>query len=1063
MSKIDVAGFFQTIQDVHATGQATELSYRTALETLLQSINPDLTVINEPKQIRDIGKPDFVIMRDDVPVGYVEAKYLDIDIRKLKGANKEQHTRYVEGLPNLIYTNGLDFDFYRWDASGEPERVASVTIGDYLMDLQPKKTQFPVLQDLLYDFVAQDRQALTITSASRLAKIMARKGRLMRHSFGKALVADEDNKTDLAAQYLAFQDSLIHDITKASFADIYAETIVYGMFAARYHDKTPEDFSRHEALELLPKSNPFLRNLFKFIASNDLPKEIDWTIDELVSVYRATNVTNIMGRWSDANDKRDPFLHFYETFLAEYNPDKRKSRGVWYTPEAVVNFIVRAVDDVLKTEFDEPLGLASPNKIQVKVKTGTRQVNPKGGAPKYRKDVFETQELHRVQILDPATGTGTFLAEVINQIEPRIKGIDEGGWSDYVENDLKPRLHGFELLMASYAMCHLKLDMMLTDKGYVPPDDPKRLSVWLTNSLEEPQEDDNSLPLFGLARAISDEAKGANEIKTDKPIMCIVGNPPYSVSSQNKGAWIQGLLHKYKKNLRERKINLDDDYIKFIRFSEYLISKNGSGILGFITNNSYLDGVTHRTMRHSLMTTFDSIKIIDLHGSTKKKETTPTGGKDDNVFDIQQGVSLIIASKFKKSGIPETCEIKHIDLFGRRKEKNETLNELSILDAKLSNLEPHEPYFFFSQKDFSNQEVYEKGFSICNLFLERNSGIQSKRDKLTINISHKKMELVLEDFRTLDETTLRQKFALPKDGRDWKIQYATEDLVKNNPEILQINYRPFDNRFTLYTGKSKGFLAYPRSKTSRHMLQEKNFALLFCRQMSIDRFAHIFITEKITDLNSVSINSKEQTYFSPLYIYPDVNDLEQTRQVNMDPKIRKAIEDAAEHPKLGRPDEVAIFDYIYGVLHCPAYRETYAEFLKIDFPRVPYPSSPDRFWDISAKGKTLRELHLMDGVTPGKTYTFKGQGDNIVGKIGKASFETDGGEIGDVYINNSQFFEGVPRIAWEFYIGGYQPAQKWLKDRKGRSLSFDDKMHYQKIIHILMETDRIMKTIEMDL
>lgn len=619
MSKIDVSEFFQTVQDKHATGQATEHSYRPALEKLLKSINPKLTVINEPKQLTDIGKPDFVIMRDDVPVGYVEAKDVGLDIRKMKGANKDQHTRYVEGLPNLIYTNGLDFDFYRWDASGEPSRVAEVSIGDYLMGLQPKKTQFPVLQDLLYDFVAQDRQALTITSASRLAKIMARKGRLMRHSFGKALIADTDNSSDLAAQYLAFQDSLIHDITKDSFADIYAETIVYGMFAARYHDTTPEDFSRQEALELLPKSNPFLYKLFKFIASNDLPKEIEWTIDELVSVYRATNVTTIMSRWSDSNDRRDPFLHFYETFLAEYNPKKRKSRGVWYTPEAVVNFIVRAVDDVLKTEFNEPMGLASTNKIPVKIKTGTKEVGRKGN--KRREDVYETQELHRVQILDPATGTGTFLAEVINQIEPRIKAVDEGGWSDYVEHDLKPRLHGFELLMASYAMCHLKLDMMLAETGYVPPKDPRRLSVWLTNSLEEPQEDDDSLPLFGLARAINEEAKGANNVKADKPIMCIIGNPPYSISSSNQNKWAENLVSSYKKGLKERNIQpLSDDYIKFIGLAHRMIIDNGEGVLAFITNNAYFDGTIHRQMRNKLLSEFDHFYLIDLHGNSKKHE-----------------------------------------------------------------------------------------------------------------------------------------------------------------------------------------------------------------------------------------------------------------------------------------------------------------------------------------------------------------------------------------------------------------------------------------------------------
>lgn len=378
MAKIDVTGFFATVQDKHKTGQATEHSYRPALEALLKSVNPSLTVINEPRRI-ECGSPDFVIMRGDVPVGYVEAKDVGLDIRKMKGANKTQQERYRDGIPNLIYTNGLDFDFYRHDGEGNSQRIADVSIGDFLMGLQPKKTQFAVLETLLYDFVSQDTQAQTITSSNRLAKIMAGKAKLIRDALGKALVKDAANESELAAQFLGFKDTLIHDITKEGFADIYAETIVYGMFAARYHDTTPDNFSRQEALELLPKSNPFLRKLFTFIAAHDLDDGLRWIIDDLAMIFQATRVDNIMHRWSDANDKRDPFLHFYETFLGEYNPAKRKARGVWYTPEAVVNFIVRAVDDVLKTEFNEPMGLASTNKITVEIPTGEfKEVGKKG-------------------------------------------------------------------------------------------------------------------------------------------------------------------------------------------------------------------------------------------------------------------------------------------------------------------------------------------------------------------------------------------------------------------------------------------------------------------------------------------------------------------------------------------------------------------------------------------------------------------------------------------------------------------------------------------------------------
>ena len=1078
MSKIDVAGFFTAVQSVHATGQATEHSYRKALQNLLESINPALTVINEPRRI-ECGSPDFVIMRDDVPVGYVEAKDVGLDIRKMKGANKGQQDRYKDGLPNLIYTNGLDFDFYRHDGEGKSIRIADVCIGDYLMGLQPNKTQFDVLENLLYEFVSQDTQAQTITSSNRLAKIMAGKAKLIRDALGKALVKDEKDESELAAQYLGFKDTLIHDITKEGFADVYAETIVYGMFAARYHDPTPENFSRQEALELLPKSNPFLRKLFTFIAAHDLDDGIRWIIDDLAMIFQATRVDNIMGRWSDANDKRDPFLHFYETFLAEYNPSKRKSRGVWYTPEAVVNFIVRAVDDVLKTEFNEPMGLASTTKIPVKIKTGTKEVGRKGS--KRREDVYETQDLHRVQILDPATGTGTFLAEVIHQIEPRIKAVDEGGWSDYVENDLKPRLHGFELLMASYSMCHLKLDMMLTETGYVPPKDPKRLSVWLTNSLEEPQEDDNSLPLFGLARAISDEAKGANDVKADKPIMCIIGNPPYSGVSQNMSTYAKSLIEHYKYvdgvHFRERKHWLHDDYVKFIAMSEKMINENGEGILAFITNHGYLDNPTFRGMRWQLLQSFDKISVLDLHGSTKK-QVAPSGQQDQNVFDIQQGVAIVLARKFKTSEANKAI-IHHSELWGTRNEKSKSLGDLSISSVSTA-IKPDRPFFLYKPQDFKTADKYYDWPKLNELFSDGSMGVQTSRDHFAIHFTKKELEeklLTFKDLRISDAEIRSKLFPNKKEGkylagdtRGWKITEKRKELSEqfNEGLIRQINYRPFDKRWTYF---SDAIIDWPRLPTMKNFLEGENLAILFPRQLAGDDFYHALMTDTVAEMCVISNKTKEQNAVFPLYLYPE----EQTdgfksnqRTVNMDPDIRAAIEDAAEHAERGRPDEVEIFDYIYGVLHCPAYRETYAEFLKIDFPRVPYPSSPERFWDISAKGAELRKLHLMDGIDAGTAYPFKGEapeeeGSGYVDKIGKKSFALTDTETGNVLINDTQYFEGVPKTAWEFYIGGYQPAQKWLKDRKGRTLSFDDRMHYRKIIHILMETDSIMKTIEMDL
>ncbi len=506
---LDIAGFFEQLVSVHGQGNATEHSYRAALQSLFDGINPAVTSQNEPQRLRDVGAPDFSFHRGDVVIGHAEAKIPGADIKKLTGREKDQFNRYRNALPNLIYTDGLLFLFYR-----EGELINEVRIGEVLMGLQPDPDQFEALEHALADFALQTPR--TITSPEVLARHMAGKAVLVKDILGRSLIADKDEKTELAEQYQAFKDQLIHDITVDDFAGMYAETIAYGMFAARLHDDTLDTFSRHEALDLLPKSNPFLRNLFGYIAGPNLDDRIRWIIDDLANVFRSCDVAQIMEGFGQLTGRNDPFLHFYETFLAAYDPKKRKARGVWYTPEPVVNFIVRAVDEVLQTEFGLPMGLADTSKVTIDWETG--QTGKKGKRETIKKEV------HRVQILDPATGTGTFLAEVIRQIAPRIKDVAPGGWNSYVEKELIPRLHGFELLMASYAMCHMKLEMILHEMGYTPTKEPPRLSVYLTNSLEEGEPADHSLP---FAQWLSRESREANTIKRDMPIMCVIGNPPY--------------------------------------------------------------------------------------------------------------------------------------------------------------------------------------------------------------------------------------------------------------------------------------------------------------------------------------------------------------------------------------------------------------------------------------------------------------------------------------------------------------------------------------------------------
>ena len=1043
-----ISDFIAKVKSIHATGNATEHSYRSAFEALFAALG--VTALNEPKRVK-CGAPDFIISSGEIVIGHVEAKDLHISIRGMKDSNKAQQERYKAALPNLIYTNGLDWDFYRDGAL-----TASVTIADFLMGVIPKPDQYETLENLLRDFIAQQPQ--TITSPRELAERMAGKANLIKDILRKTLADDEALQNELTAQYQAFKENLIHDITPEDFSDIYAETIAYGMFAARLHDTTLDTFSRQEALELLPKSNPFLRSLFSYVAGYDLDDRIAWIIDDLARVFQACDVAKLMEGFGKLTGQNDPFLHFYETFLAAYNPSKRKARGVWYTPEPVVNFIVRAVDEVLQTEFGLPDGLADTSKVTIDWDTG--QTDKKGKAQTIKKEV------HRVQILDPATGTGTFLAEVIKQIAPKIQGVAPGMWSSYIEADLIPRLHGFELLMASYAMCHMKLDMILTEMGYKPTGNPPRLSVYLTNSLEEGEPANQTLP---FTQWLSREAKGANSIKRDMPIMCVIGNPPYSGISHNMGDWITNLIEDYKYvdgvHFGERKHWLQDDYVKFIRLSESLIEKNGEGILGFISNHGYLDNPTFRGMRWHLLNTFDRIHVIDLHGNAKKKEVTPEGKPDKNVFDIQQGVAIIIAVKTgqRKKGL---AEVWHGDLWGTREGKYASLEAGRIGTPITNRIDCKAPQYAFVPRDHTLSVVYAKGFGIAEFMPANVTGIVTAKDGLVIDFTKQGLKDRITRFADPAKTDdqVRAEFFPnkkagkypPGDSRGWKLPAARAALQNTDwaSDITPIAYRPFDTRAILYR---PDMVDWGRFDFMPHMLRGDNLGFIcVSRQPNETPPGYILATNALVVNGSIRSDSVSIDSLLPLYLYPDEQDLDQTRRVNFDRKLYKRLQEMAAHPDKGTPDEIAVFDYIYGVLHCPAYRETYAEFLKIDFPRIPWPTSPDAFWDVSAKGTELRKLHLMDPATIGATpFPFTGDGDNVVDKPRFAD--------GRVWINATQYFASAPEISWGFYIGGYQPAQKWLKDRKGRALGIEDVRHYQRILKILTETDRIMSTITMEL
>ena len=891
--------YIDNINKRYKLGNATEHTFRGDLQQLLESLVPDIRATNEPKR-QSCGAPDYILTKKEIPVGFIEAK--DIGDKDLSGAkktgNKEQFDRYKASLNNLIFTDYLDFHLYidgifiTKIAIAEIAPSPSGRAGEGF--IVPLPINFATFTNLIKDFSTHVGQ--TIKSSRKLAEMMAGKARLLSDVIEKALTSDEthNENSTLKDQMNAFKQILIHDITPKGFADVYAQTIAYGMFAARLHDPTLPTFSRQEAAELIPKSNPFLRKLFGYIAGPDIDDRIKWIVDSLVEIFLACNVEEILKNYGKTTKMEDPIIHFYETFLSEYDPKLRKARGVWYTPAPVVNFIVRAVDDILKTEFDLPNGLADNSKTKIDLP------NPsKGGTYK--------QEVHKVQILDPATGTGTFLAEVVKHIHKKFEG-QKGIWSNYVETHLLPRLNGFELLMASYAMAHLQLDLLLTETGYKPTlpsfggvGGGQRLRVYLTNSLEESHPDTGTL----FANWLSTEANEANHIKRDSPVMCVIGNPPYSGESANKGKWIMSLMEDYKKEpggkekLKERNPKwINDDYVKFLRYGQHFIEKNGSGVLAFINPHGFLDNPTFRGMRWNLLKTYDKIYTIDLHGNAKKKETAPDGSADVNVFDIMQGVSINIFVKTGKKKLNELGKVFHFDLFGKREMKYDFLSENTLSLIPFKELVNKPPMYFMVQKDLSLDKIYSKGFALNDIYNLNSLGLLTKRDKFITDFEKNTIVKKLNDFIEINCTdeALATKFDLKlKDNDKWDLAKSRKEIQKTG--IIQSNfriqnYRCFDKRFIYY---DTNFVARLNTKVLGH-LNFKNICIISTRQLADDNFNHIFVSDIISDQCFISNKTKEGCQVFPLYLYPKTNG-QQTigttaeRTPNLNTEIVKQIAD----------------------------------------------------------------------------------------------------------------------------------------------------------------------------
>jgi len=1003
--------YISEVNNKYKEGNTTEHSFRGALETLLKTLT-DLTVVNEAQHI-DCGAPDLTLLQKNIPVGYVEAK--DIGKNLNSKDYKNQFDRYKKALDNLIITDYLTFQLFE----GE-DLITEIAIGKVLPNkIEPIPENFNAFTEMIKDFSCYNGKA--INNSQKLAEFMAAKTQLLAEVIEKT-IAGKDENNSLRQQFKGFQEVLLPVLTDSQFADIYAQTIAYGMFVARLQDLSNDNFTRQNAATLIPQSNPFLRNLFQYIAGFDLDENIRWIVDSLADMFNFVDIDAIHKEFSSKD--KDPFLHFYEDFLTKYDKNLKTARGTYYTPLAVVKFIVNAVDEILKTDFNISTGLAD-----------------------------------NVQILDPATGTGTFLAEVVRKIYQRFQN-NAGMWDDYVKRHLIPRLNGFEIMMSPYTMAHLKLEMILQELGATV--NKERLHIYLTDALENPKQTIQQIP---FAQWLSNEANEAAKVKNEAPIMVVMGNPPYSGISQNKGEWITNLIEDYKYidgvHFNEKKHWLQDDYVKFIRLGQYFVEKNDEGILAYINNHSFLDNPTFRGMRWNLLKSFDKIYIINLHGNTLKKETAPDGSADQNVFDIMQGVSVNIFVRTKHEQTDRLAQVFYSEIYGKRSEKYDFLLDNSLQSDTMlwQPVEIEEPYYFFVPKDNYNKPEYEKGFAINKIFDVYATGIVTMGDNFIIDENKNiiKNRIVKLKSKEYDETGLNKEFSLGKNYSKW-IMGNISRIILDESKFVKINYRPFDTRWTYF---DNNLIWRWRVNVMQHFLKDKNAGLVVGRQAITDNWSHIQVSNTIID-NRIHYSNKGIPVLIPLYLYPKNDKLfsNEKRKPNLNETIINEIsqqtglqftEEKEETQNTFAP--IDILDYIYAVLHSPSYREKYKEFLKIDFPRVPYPENAERFWKLAELGEKLRLLHLMESVEPQN-----GLADYPI--AGSNEIEKPQYENSKVYINDTQYFDNIPLVAWNFYIGGYQPAQKWLKDRKGRTLNFEDIQHYQKIIKVLKETEEVMRKVD---
>lgn len=1024
--------YLKNLTDTSKRGDAREESYYKHLDDLIKQyadINKikkiDVTIL--PKKT-EAGNPDFRIWDGKNHItGYIEAKDPSVtNLDYIEGT--EQLKRYCSTFPNVILTNFYEFRLYRDGQHITQAMIGRPVIAKKLQTAPPLENidKFTELFDLFFSFSLPKVQ-----TARSLAIELAKRTRFLRDEVIAVEMEENGSKghKQIIGFFEAFKKYLIGTLTEKQFADLYAQTITYGLFAAR--TRAEGEFNRRLAFDYIPHTIGILRDVFRFISLEEPPKSLQIIVDDIAEILNVADANKIFHEYHRTGKGRDPIIHFYETFLATYDPAIRERRGVYYTPEAVVGYIARAIHSILKTHFDLVDGLASED----------------------------------VKLLDPAGGTLTFPAEAIRLAADEFKEkYGEGGLHRWITKHILADFYAFELMMAPYAIGHLKIGFIFDELGYKMNDD-ERFKLYLTNTLA--MEEIKQIAIPGLS-SLSEESHLAGKVKKEQPVLVILGNPPYSGISSNINEWTERLLKEdidgaqsyYKVDgqpLGEKNPKwLQDDYVKFLRFAQWKIQRSGYGIVGMITNHSYLDNPTFRGMRQSLMKTFDEIYILDMHGNSLKKETTPEGGKDENVFDIRQGVAIALLVRNKNQ---KASQIFHADLYGLREEKYDWLDKNDFIKENYTKIQLQSPYYFLVKRDTAKIKKYLDWLKITEIFPLNGVGMTTARDNFVIDFEKSTIENRIRLFKNskYDDEDLHRFFQINK-KKGWDIRKAWNILQsisdsELNKFILPVIYRPFDNRFIFW---HDSVVWRTVKRVMRNMLEE-NIGLITVRRVPPNnKPSYFLLTDRIVSNGAIRSDNMSIDTLFPLYIYPDENNknLFNQHQTEKETNIPQSLIEKLSFCYGQKPTPEFILYYIYGVFYSNVYRETYAEFLKIDFPRVPFTANYDLFKQMGELGKKLADLHLLKSMALDPPVAkYQGSGDND--RVEKIAYKEDEQRI---YINNGKYFEGIKPEVWNYHIGGYQVLHKYLKARKGRNM--DDAPHYCRIVTALSKTIEIQKDID---